>query len=269
MTDARVLLCFLSLVSQPALYAQDQDVLLRNSTSRVAAGVGLEYESGDYGTGSVTDLWRVPVSLSYQQGNVLLAATIPYLAAESSGVLVVSGGGGRHARQTLVSGNGSSASGIGDLELSARYSFPVISSGYYRYFVSGQVKVATADENKGLGTGENDYSLSAGFKYNDNAYRYRAALGYEITGDPPGADYRDVIFAYAGAAVYVSSLQEIGLLLDYSAASTRGFDSALQLSGYINHDLSETRYLHGYLLMGLTTGSPDWGLGLNITKVFD
>ena len=54
----------------------------------------------------------------------------------------------------------SSASGLGDVTASAGYALFASADHTFGLDLTGKVKFATADENKGLGTGKNDYGLA-------------------------------------------------------------------------------------------------------------
>jgi len=54
-----------------------------------------------------------------------------------------------------------------------------------------QGKIATADEDDGLGTGEEDYGVSLLMTRDWDASRFHVNLGYRFVGEPDGADYDD------------------------------------------------------------------------------
>lgn len=225
----------------------------------VSYTVGLEYEEGDYGTGDTTEVWRIPVGLDYRKGQFLAGAYIPYISAESTGNITISS----MRMRTVITSSSSDASGIGDLKMYAGYNIPAKGSPDQIYHVIGYIKLPTANENKGLGTGETDYAIEGGLLFKvDKAVVY-TNLGYQITGDTPTTNYKDVLYANVSATLPQASGNSIGASLDFSQSATPGFDDALEITGYMNMPLENKRSLYLYLQLGLTDGSPDYGIGAN------
>lgn len=260
--SATTLFLLLGLSCASGGWAQQQDRASLPDLKGLAVGVGLEYEEGDYDTGDTTELWRIPFSVSYSTEKWYLNATIPYLSAESDGALVVRSS--THHISTRPARRGRTESGLGDITLSATRYLAYNRERNLEPFVRGRIKLGTADEDDGLGTGESDVAGEFGVNIWRKPNRYYAALGYELVGDPPGVDYDNVFYAYTGVSRRLNERQRIGVDLYYSESSTPGFDDALELSGYVNQRLDAQRTLHAYLLAGLTDGSPDWGGGVGL-----
>jgi hypothetical protein len=249
--------CILSLQSIPFSYALEPTKVAESLTEGMTVSVGLEFDSGDYGTTDTTDTWRIPVGLYYTKGAFFAGAEVPYIDAESTGNIIV-----RHTRMgTITSGSSSSASGLGDVNLYAGYRIPSKDSADTSYSVSAHVKLATADENEGLGTGEQDYAIEGGMVKKLATYSLFASIGYQFTGDSPTVDYDDVVYLNGGIAMPQKNGNQIGAMVDYSQATTSGFDDALELTGFINMPLENKRSIYMYLLLGLSDGSPDHGIG--------
>jgi hypothetical protein len=247
--------CFLYATSVFALVPTKSDTLL---TEGITYSVGLEFDSGDYGTGDTTDTWRIPVGLNYSNGTYFAGATISYIDAESTGAVIISS---KTRMRTITVSPDSNVSGMGDLRLYAGYNFP--SSGPENFYVSALVKLGTADENKGLGTGEDDYSLEGGMSTKMDKYKIFGSLGYQITGDSATIDYDNVFYADAGIADQRQDGRQLGIMLEFASAATPGFDDALELTGFMDAMLSNKRRLHLFVSLGLSNGSPDYGLGVN------
>ena len=219
--------------------------------------LGLEYEEGDYGTGNTTEVWRIPFGIDYRQGRFIAGGSISYVSAESSGNIII----GTNRMRTIVSTTSSSESGLGDVRLYAGYNIPARDSADKIYHVIGYIKLPTADENKGLGTGETDYAIEGGVLFKVDKAAIYTNLGYQFTGDTPTINYKDVFYASVSATLPQPSGNSVGASLDYSQSATPGFDDALDLTGYLNMPLQNKRSLYLYLQLGLTDGSPDYGAG--------
>jgi hypothetical protein len=243
-------------------------------------GTGAEYTEGDYGTGSDTSALYVPFTLGYSAGAYGWSLTVPYLSVTGTGEVAYSRTGVRVPSQesasTTVSGPGPGGgsttttvaeehteSGMGDVTLSATYRFLQGGKGEMDLAVTGKIKFATADENKNLGTGENDYSLQfeAGL---DKLYGY---LGYLFIGDTAGTDYDDILFGAIGASTPAGAWQ-IGAEYYTEQAALDGTDAVSEATLSAGRELGKDNWLNLYLIKGFTDSSPDWGAGVGITRYF-
>jgi len=255
-----IFLFFILLVPMSnALESSKANVLFAKGLS---VSIGLEYESGDYGTTDTTDTWRIPFGMHYRTEQFFAGLNVPYINTKSSGNIIISSGTSRK-KVTTSSSTSSKESGIGDLEFYAGYIFPAKTGSMANYNVTARVKLATAGENKGLGTGENDYAIEIGFLN----YLYKSSvfgsIGYQLNGDTVKANYDDIFYANAGISFPLQSGNKVGAMLDYSQAASSGFDDALGLTGFINLALTNKRSLYIYAMQGLSDGSADYALGAN------
>ncbi len=216
--------------------------------------IGLEYEEGDYGTSDSTEVWRIPVGLDYRKGQFIAGANIPYISAESTGNVTIS----TMRMRTVITSSTSDASGIGDLKLYAGYNIPAAARVYH---VIGYVKLPTADENEGLGTGESDYALEGGATFAVEKAIVYTNLGYQINGDTATIDYDDIFYASASMTFAQPNGNKLGASIDYSQSVTAGFDDALGVTGFMLLPQANQRSLYLYLELGLSDGSPDFGAG--------
>lgn len=225
------------------------------------ATVGLEYESGDYGTSDTTDLWTIPFGIQYQKGALTAGISSSYLDAESTGSIIISD---KHMSK-ITGASLRSASGLGDIDIFATYRFAKKEGSDMRYHATVRYKLGTADEDKGLGTGENDYALEGGLLTGYEKMFVMAILGYQVNGDSATVNYDDVWYLDLGVFYPMTKERGVGALLELSQSATPGFDSPAQLSLFLNQELDKQRDLHVYLKLGLSDGSPDSGVGANIT----
>ena len=125
--------------------------------------------------------------------------TVPFLSVSAPELTTISGPDG----QPIV-GEGPivTESGLGDILASVTV-FDVLASsnGDLAMDLTGKIKFGTADEEKGLGTGEQDYSLQADvFRFFDKATLMGTA-GYALRGDPESYDLDDTFYASLGASL--------------------------------------------------------------------
>jgi len=128
--------------------------------------------------------------------------------------------------------------------------------------LTGKIKFATADETKGLGTGENDYTLQFdAFRFFDRL-SLQGTAGYRLRGDPPGFELNDVFLASVGSAWLASDRMMFGMYFDYREASISGIDDVQELSGFASFRLSRAWRMELYAFTGLTNSSTDFGGGI-------
>ena len=128
----------------------------RAAAGKTSVNLGAEYSQGDYGTSSTTKIWYFPVTFGYETDLNVVSLTVPYLIVEGTGNVVASGGMGM--RRTTSNTNSTTETGIGDIVLTG--SQKIAGTATSRVDLTGKIKFGTANENKNLGTGENDYALS-------------------------------------------------------------------------------------------------------------
>lgn len=242
-------------------------------------GVGVDYSSGDYGTETTTKILSVPVGAKYATGDWLFRASLPWIRVDSDanvlpGLGVVdnlnpvgrgrgngNGGGGDPTAPTT-----GTTSGIGDLRLAATYAIPM--EGAWGVDLTGNVKIATADEDKGLGTGANDYGAAVDvYRSVGELTTVFGGVGYTMLGD---SDYIEVDSVLNGNVGFSRKFgnNSAGLVYDYRQPTSEDADDRSEITGFFSFPASDTSRVQLYALTGLTEGSPDWGAGLNFTAGF-
>jgi hypothetical protein len=233
-------------------------VSARAAAGNTSVSLGAEYSQGDYGTSSTTKIWYFPVTLGYETDQNLVSITVPYLIVEGTGNVVATGGMGM--RRTTSNTNSETESGLGDIELTG--SQKISGTATSRIDLTGKIKFGTADEDKNLGTGENDYALQldvAKSYAETNVYGYG---GYKIIGDPPGTDYRNVFYGSIGVSRKLDNASTAGVEFFAQEAVLSGIDGQSELTLFLSNKPDNKTKVTGYILKGLADGSPDWGVGV-------
>ena len=246
-------------------------------------GVGVDYSSGDYGSDVTTDILSVPVAGKYVSGNWTYKASLPWL--DVSGDPDVLPGLGRVDNtnpQGRGRGNGNgngnappptpeeptqdgSASGIGDLRLAATYAFDT--GGPLGVDLTGNVKIATADEDKSLGTGANDYGVALDLYRDFDGTMLFGGASYMVLGDSDFIDVDSVAGANFGVSQQVG-VGNLGLMYDYRQAASDDSDDRSELIGFYGFGAGADSKMQLYGSAGLSDGSPEWGAGLSYTHAF-
>ena len=239
--------------------------------------LGTDISSGKYGDTAETEIVATPFTVSYSpNASWTFKASMPWTSIEGPGGVIPGGDGGIVVGKGNRPGNGNGGnqiddqivlteeSGLGDLWLTGTYSLQPIGE---RYFVdlTGKYKLPVADETKGLGTGEADYTLQAEmFTVIDNFTPF-VTVARKFKGDLPETELRDVWYTSVGSGYRLSEISSVGASLDHQQAATAQSDPQTEIFGYYSHKLSPqwTGMVYGYL--GLADGSPDQGFGFQIS----
>ena len=191
---------------------------------------------------------------------------IPFISITSTGEVVGGTDGPIVTRKKKAAR--STESGLGDIVASAGYAVLSGNAGMLLLDVSGLIKIPTASEGDGLGTGEFDYTAQLDLSREFGKFTPFGTLGYRFIGEPSGTDLDNIFFASLGAAFAFNRRFSTGLALDYSQATTSGTDDALEVSPFFAWNVTKRWGLNIYGLIGLSDGSPDSGGGVEVTATF-
>src|SRR3954469_13903655 len=159
---------------------------------------GLDYTTGKYGASESTDILYIPFTGKYEIGPWTAKLVVPWIRITGPGNVVGAPG------DTVVLGGASTGrrteSGLGDVVASAFYNVLNERSAPFGLDLGGKVKLGTADENRGLGTGKNDFSVQADAFKPMGALTPFASFGYRWYGDPSGVDFKNVFYYSLGTS---------------------------------------------------------------------
>ena len=250
---------------------QDREPPIRPETStereHFQLKLGAGYDQGDFGTSSTTRSGYAPLTLCYlgERFDVGLVLSLVYLDTESS-VVVVEGLPTASQRQRRTS-----EVGFGDIILRGRYYLVEdagVDSAVPSLMPFLKVKAPTASANKGLGTGEWDVGFGLEFDKRFSEFFILGDVGYTFIGDPPGQNFRNRPAASLGIGRFFTPTIAVTALLDWRRSLVSGRDDPLELFGIVQVKLARTLTLTPYAFAGLTDGSPDFGVGLELSWRF-
>lgn len=238
--------------------------------------VGADYSSGDYGSDTTTDIFSIPVTGKWTSGNWSVKASLPWVRIDGDpnvlpgvGSVVNSnprgrgrGNAGAPPPSTPEEG---SASGIGDLRLSATYAFDT--GGPLGVDLTANVKVPTADEDKGLGTGATDYGLALDLYRDFDGTTVFGGVGYTIMGDSDFIDVDSVLGANVGVSRKLGP-GSLGASYEWREAATDSFDDRSELMAFYSMRTDGGSRWQVYAVAGLSDGSPDIGAGFSYTIAY-
>jgi hypothetical protein len=247
-----------------ALLAAAAGVAGAADDARLTATVGAEYSKGDYGEEIDTRIFSLSFAAKYEVGRWTLRASVPWLSIDGPSNVVVAEGG------VVLPGSGErrTDSGMGDVVLGAAYLMMARSDAPFMLEVGAKAKLATADEEKNLGTGENDYSLQVEAFKAIGAFTPFATLGYRYYGDPPDIDFRNVLYGSLGSTYRLSAQTSFGAAYDFRERIVEGGARLSEVSAFLSHRVRSDLRFQLYAVFGFADASPDAGAGLTVSHSF-
>jgi hypothetical protein len=243
-----------------------QAVQAQTGAAQTSVSAGAEYTTGKYGTPDKTETLYIPFILRHETGPWVLKATVPWLRITGPGNVIGAGAdrvvvpGVNNARRT--------ESGLGDIVLSGFYNILDERKGGLGLDLGAKLKLPTADENKGLGTGELDYAVQLDFFRPFDATTLFGSIGYRVYGDPPGVTLRDVPYASIGASYRMSSQQAVGAAYDYRPHIVDGGGKVSEATLFWSNRFTPQWKLQLYGVVGFADASPDAGIGALLERRF-
>ena len=225
---------------------------------------GFDYSSGKYGSQDRTDITSIPVIGKYEVGSWVLKLTVPYVSITGPGN--ISPGIGKFKGSTTT--RKSTESGLGDIVAAATYNLYNGNNGGPAIDITGKVKFGTADDKKGLGTGENDYIGQVDLYQSFGDFTALGSIGYRVYGDTNSAQLDNVFFGSIGGSYKVARSTSTGVIYDYRPAITSNGSVISEATAFVNHKISDHWKAQGYLVKGFANGSPDYSVGALVGYVF-
>ena len=224
--------------------------------------VGGDYSSGKYGGTQNTNIAYVPLGVKYEYGNLSLTATVPWLSISGPGSVA---GGPDDPVVIGDEGVRTTESGLGDVSLGAAYTIEPLTDSMPFFEVSGKVKLPTANETKGLGTGKADYALQLdAFKSYGNITPF-ATIGHRWRGSSALITLKNSIYASAGVSYKLDDTKSAGLSIDYQSKSTATSKSRLEAVPFVSFKTSDKTKIMAYGSAGFTDSVPAVGIGLQVS----
>ena len=230
---------------------------------RISVAAGAEYTTGTYGGDADIEDIYVPLKAVVDFRRLSFRLTVPYLSVRAPEGTVITGPGGEPIPGT---GDIVTNSGIGDVIGSVTV-YDVIRNRHLGFAMdlTGKVKFGTADVDKGLGTGENDFTVQADFLKFTDRINWIGSVGYKFRGQPPGATLDDAFLASAGGIYKISDDTRAGMFFDYRESSI-GADATQELSVFLSNRLGSDWRVQAFVFRGFTDSGADWGGGIHVKR---
>lgn len=234
--------CGLALVTASAVQAApDGDAYLELSSG---------FKSGDFGTTVRSDLYYVAPAGGYVATDYDVSATVPFLRLTTEGP-----------------GTAGAESGLGDIVLRGGRILSADAAGDFSLYGALALKLPTADEARGLGTGETDLGAFLSARRALGRLRFNVQGGYIKTGLAHMGGLRDVLLYGAGLST-VAGRGHAHVSLDGRTPLVHGARSPLEISAGGLYPLGDRYWVKGSAFGGLNEGGPAFGVGIGVVRVF-
>lgn len=233
---------------------------------------GYDYSSGKFNLPTRTNISYVPYALKYETGDWTLRASSGFISFAGPRNVITDDNGAplltdidlTDAEARIISRK----SGFGDVYLSATYALENPYMDDFFIDITGQIKLPTADENKGLGTGQVDYTAKLDAAYLIGSFMPFGTIGYRFVGKTPRYDLQNSFFASIGMAYYLTFDTSVGVSYDYRESATPGFNSPKEIFSYVDVQLDDHWGINFYGVVGLNNVTTDYGLGTQLRYKF-
>jgi len=273
----------LTLIGTGTAVAEDETLPQPARQWRVSATVN--YSSGSYGTDSTTNILYAPMTVRrmFRDGDVSL--TIPLVVISGTGAVRLVGGTPTRTSSATASPAGSVAgasgggkgpgtkplsssttdAGLGDIILRGRYYLIEEGAIMPLVAITGRIKLPTADADSGLGTGEFDEGVGLELTKNfaDGWLAYLDG-GYNIIGDAPGTNFNNQWWYDVGIGYDVTKQFQMSLFYEEYRALVNTVSNYRDLLTVANYIVDDALHLTGSVLIGLSNGAPNYGVGCGV-----
>jgi len=228
---------------------------------KLSLSTGLDYSMGNYGETQDTETWFLPVNLKYKHDRYTFRLGTAYVWVVGPQNVTPEGdplpGGG--TTRTIR--------GPGDVTTSLAINILGEDKSGLDVDLTGKIKFATADVNKALGTGENDYALQVSLYKTVATWGPYLDLGYRWKGDPAGVNYHNIWYGVVGASYRHSKLWSAGADYSWRDKLTAASEPLSEVTVYANYKINATNRLNLYGLAGFSDASADWGVGFTVSHL--
>lgn len=252
--------------SSIAVAQSESDTQVRETRERDAPFIrpsftaGVDFSRGDFGADAATETLSTPFSARADVGDFRFSIGASWLQ--------ITGPGGVVADGVIIDGAAAGEieqnSGFGDLTLGVNYNIPTEVTGNWLVQLQGRLKVPTADEDQGLGTGELDGGVAVDVAYSFGKFTPFTTVGFRWRGDPEGADLNNTFNVSVGGSYSLGSGYAVLASYDFREATTDTADESQEIFGALTGPINDQLRWTLYSSVGFTDGAPNGGVGAQL-----
>jgi hypothetical protein len=232
---------------------------------RLAGTVGVLDTNGSYGTPNNTNVLLGLTTLSLSNDSFKFTASLPYMRISGRGLLVFDANGNPIVINRRVNGPTDVRTGWGDLTLSASYTIPPAVLADFQVRITGITKLPTAPARRRLNTGEADFGMNVDVSRSFGDWTPFITVGYLNRGQPRGFTFYDTSSVTVGASYMLRDNLVAVASYDFDSADAPQVTAGHELMGSLSWIRDDKLTLTGYGTVGLSSGSPDIGIGFLVS----
>ena len=227
--------------------------------------VGVTDTNGDYGTPNNTNVLLGLTTLSLSNDSFKFSASLPYMRISGRGLLVFDANGNPIVINRRANGPTDVRTGWGDLTLSASYTIPQAVLADFQVRITGITKLPTSPARRRLNTGEADFGMNVDVSRSFGDWTPFVTVGYLNRGQPAGFTFYDTSSVSVGASYTLRDNLVAVASYDYDSADAPQVVAGHEVMGSLSWIQSDKLTLTGYGTVGLSSGSPDMGIGFLVS----
>jgi hypothetical protein len=232
---------------------------------QITGTFGATDTNGSYGTPLNTNVLLGLSTLSVANGNFKFSASLPYMRISGRGLVVFDASGNPIVVNRRTPVKPDVRTGWGDLNLTASYTIPSSVLDDFEIRLTGIAKVPTGPTHRRLSTGEADFGMSLDVSRQLGVWGPFVTVGYLDRGQPAGFTLYSTTSVSAGTSLELSKNLVAVASYDFDSADTPLVPAAHELFGSLSWIRDDRITLTGYGTVGLSSGSPDMGIGFLIS----
>ncbi len=230
--------------------------------------IGLEYNQDSSIAGQEIIQKDVPIGFSFETEAYLLEVSIPYVQRSAPSGKVAKSHHHESKKDPTTITPIVTSEGLGDVTSSLRYTLLNEKVAPLSLYARGEVKLATADVAKGLGTGVNDYFAELKASKTVGAFTGSASIGYAFMGSPGEVKINDVkkflyfnniYFGSVSGSYQFTESTHADLNLDIGQATETGGTEQRDLSAAVEFKASANQSIRMQVLKSIAPGISSWG----------
>jgi hypothetical protein len=150
---------------------------------------------------------------------------------------------------------------IGDAEAAASYNLYAGSASSPEINLTGKVKVYGADKYNAFGLSQNDYAAQMDVYQNLDKFTATGTLGSRMLGSQTGLTLNPLLYGSFGGAYHLTEKTSTGINMGLSQGSPATGVMQTEFSAFVNYKLDDNLKARGYVLRGISNGTPNNAVG--------
>ena len=261
------------------------------------------YATGNFGTSSTSSFLYAPLSMRrlFKDGD--MTVIVPFVTSTTDGRTTIVGGSATRVDDSSKSGSSGSGSdddggcsgkgqsgsgkdrvcglttrgpgqkvttsGLGDVIIKGRYYVAEEGDAMPLIALTARVKLPTANEQLGLGTGALDYGFGVELSkmFGENWIGFLDA-GYNIIGDPDGLPFQHQHWYDVGAGYFVTKDFLVSAYFEEYRRIVPGFVNERDVFFATNYTVSSAWRLNSGVTVGVSNGAPDYAFSVGASYRF-